>query len=109
MQLPHRLTLITPLGVVDEYGNPVLRLDYGPGAARRAIAGLMQPTGSAPNPEPGRTAVVSTWRLFTTSPVTARDRILWQGKVFQVTGEPSWWSPRFGHTHYEATLTHVEG
>jgi hypothetical protein len=107
--LPHRLTVITPVGVVDEYGNPVLRLDYGPGAARRTIPGLMQPTGSTSNPEPGRTAIVTTWRLFTTAPITARDRILWQDKVFQVTGEPSWWSPRFGHTHCEANLTHVEG
>ena len=65
MLLPHRLTLITPVGIADEYSNPVLRLDYGPGAARRTIAGLMQPTGSTPNPEPGRTAVVTTWRLFT--------------------------------------------
>ena len=110
MLLSHRLTLITPVGVVDEYGNPVLRLDYGPGAARHPIAGLIQPTGSTPHPEPGRqAAAVTTWRLFTTTPITARDRILWQGKTFQVTGEPSWWSPRFGHTHYEANLTHMEG
>lgn len=107
--MPHRLIVITPVGAVDEYDNPVLRPDYGPGAARRTIAGLMQPTGSTPNPEPGRTAVVSTWRLFTTIAITARDRILWQGKVFQVIGEPSWWSPRFGHAHYEANVTHVEG
>jgi hypothetical protein len=109
MLLPHRLTVITPTGVVDEYGNPVPRLDYGPGATRRPIAGLMQPTGSTPNPEPGRTAIVSTWRLFTTAPITSRDRILWQDKAFQVTGEPSRWSPRFGHTHYEANLAHMEG
>jgi hypothetical protein len=58
--LPHRLIVITPAGVVDEYGNPVLRLDYGPGATRRTIPGLMQPTGSTPNTEPGHTAIVTT-------------------------------------------------
>ena len=109
MLLPHRLTIITPVGVVDEYGNPVLRLDYGPGAARRTIACLMQPTDSTPNPEPGRQAVVTTWRLFSTSPIATSERIIWQGKTFRITGEPARWTPRFGYTHYEANLTHVEG
>jgi hypothetical protein len=63
-----------------------------PGTAHRTIAGLIQPTGLTFNLEPGRTALVTTWRLFTTSPVTARDRILWQGRIFQVTGQPSQWS-----------------
>jgi hypothetical protein len=80
-----------PVRVGDEYDNPVPRLEH-PGTAHRTIAGLIQPTGSTPNLEPGRTTLVTTWRLFTTSPATARDRILWQGRIFQVTGQPSQWS-----------------
>jgi hypothetical protein len=67
--------------------------------------GLLQPGASTEPVQPGRTPVVTTWRLFTAAPIGARERIAWQGRVFEVTGEPSWWSPRLGHTHYEAHLT----
>jgi hypothetical protein len=108
LQLPHRLTAITPTLVADEYDNPVPRPDYGPNAARRTIWGLMQPGRSSEPTEPARQPVV-TWRLFTTKPIGARERIEWRNVVFEITGEPARWSPRFGHTHYEARLTHVQG
>lgn len=101
--------MITPAETTDEYDNPAPAHDYGPDAARRAIWGLVQPGGSREPTAPGRQPVVSTWRLFTTSPVAARERIVWNGRVFEVSGEPATWAPRFGHTHYEARLTHVQG
>ncbi len=101
--------MITPLLVVDEYDNPAPARDYGPAAPRRAIRGLMQPGGSTEPAAPHRQPVVTSWRLFTTAAVTARERIVWQGRTFEITGEPARWSPRFGHVHYEAVLTHVEG
>jgi hypothetical protein len=109
MQLPHRLVVITPVAVADEYDNPAPRLDYGPTAARREIWGRLQPAGSREDPQPGRQPLITTWRLFTFAPLNARERIEWRGRVFDVRGEPDAWSPRFGHTHYEATLTTVEG
>lgn len=95
--------------VVDEYDNPTPRLDYGPSASRRLLRALIQPTGSREPIAPGRQAVTATWRLFSTAPIAAHERVVWQGRRFEVTGEPAVWSPRFGHTHYEAILTHVEG
>lgn len=109
MQLPHRLVVVTPVETTDEYDNPVPSRDYGPDAARRRIRGLVQPGGSSKPTEPGRQPVVTTWRLFTGSLIAARERIAWRDRVFEVDGEPAQWSPRPGHTHYEARLTQVEG
>jgi hypothetical protein len=109
MHLPHRLIVITPTELVDEYDNPTPALDYGPAAPRRILWGLLQPTGSTETAEPGRAPVTMSWRLFTLQAIGARERIEWNGRVLQVDGEPARWSPRFGHTHYEATVTAVEG
>lgn len=109
MQFPHRLVVITPTPITDEYDNPTPRLDYGPDAPRRTVWGLLQPAESREPAQAGRAAVVTSWRLFTAAPVTARERVQWRGRVFEINGAPSWWSPRFGYTHYEAQLTHVEG
>ncbi|MER6665725.1 hypothetical protein ABT256_14375 [Amycolatopsis japonica] len=109
MRFPHLLIVVSPVGVADEYGNPVPRLVYGPNAPRRTVAGHVQPGGSTEPAAPGRQAVVTKWRAFTAAPVTARERIEWDGRTFEVSGEPARWSPRFGYVHYELTLTHVEG
>ncbi|WP_328611778.1 hypothetical protein OG943_22550 [Amycolatopsis sp. NBC_00345] len=109
MQLPHRLTVVTPVPITDEYTNPVPRLTYGPDAPRRIVAGLVQPGSSTEPVVPGRQPVVTSWRAFTAEPVTARERIEWDGRTFEIAGEPARWSPRFGYAHYELTLTHVEG
>ncbi|MFD6070315.1 phage head completion protein [Amycolatopsis lurida] len=109
MRFPHRLTVVTPVSVPDEYENPVPRLTYGPDAPRRTVAGFMQPGSSTEPAAPSRQAVVTGWRAFTAAPVTSRERIEWDGRTFEVSGEPARWSPRFGYVHYELTLTHVEG
>src|SRR5438270_13517807 len=109
MRVPHRLVVITPIDVADEYGNPTPRLDYGPTAPRRTMPGLMEPTSTQQSTEAGRQAITATWRLFTAEPIAARERIEWNGRLFAVQGEPARWSPRFGHTHYETTLIHVDG
>lgn len=109
MQLPHRLIVVAPREVVDEYDNPTPRLDYGPGAARREIWGHLQPVVSREEPAAGRHSVITLWRLFTFSPLGARERAEWRGLVLDVEGEPAMWAPRFGRTHYEATLRRVEG
>ncbi|MBP2320488.1 hypothetical protein JOF56_000873 [Kibdelosporangium banguiense] len=109
MQLPHRLIVITPAEQTDEYDNPTPALDYGPAAPRRTLWGLLQPAASTEDPQPGRVPVTTSWRLFTVQPISARERVEWNGRVLEVNGEPARWSPRFGHVHYEATLTTVEG
>jgi hypothetical protein len=109
MRLPHILTVVSPVGVADEYGNPAPRLTYGPDAPRRVVPGLVQPDSSTEPVAPGRQPVVTSWRAFTSEPVAVRERIEWDGRTFEVMGEPARWSPRFGYVHYELTLTHVEG
>lgn len=109
MQLPHRLVVLTPVATVDEYGNPVPRLDYGPGASLRTVYAHVQPISSAEHAEPGRSPVLSRWRVFTRSPIGAHERIEWRGLVLEVDGQPLSWAPRFGHTHFEVVLRHVAG
>ncbi|OXM63142.1 phage head completion protein [Amycolatopsis vastitatis] len=109
MQFPHQLEVITPTQVTDAYGNPTPQLEYGSDAPRRPVWGLLQPGSSTEPASPGRAPVVTSWRLYTQSAIAARERVVWQRRVFEVSGEPSWWSPRFGHVHYEARLTHVQG
>ncbi|MCU1680118.1 MAG: hypothetical protein JWQ81_857 [Amycolatopsis sp.] len=108
MQFPHRVVIVTPQLVTDSYDNPTPQLVYGDDTPRRTVWGLVQPGSSAEPAQPGRQPVLTSWRLFTASPVAARERVEWRGQVLDVAGEPSWWSPRFG-THYEARLTHVQG
>lgn len=74
MPLPHRLHVVTPAETTDEYDNPVPARNYGPPAARRTIRGLVKSGGSREPTEPGRQPVVTTWSLFTFSPITARER-----------------------------------
>jgi len=112
VKLPQLLTVVTPAEVPDAYDNPTPVLDYGPAATRRSLYGALQPRGdprSTDTPEPSRQAVEGLWWLYTTEPISPRDRIEYGGRVYAVQGIPQQWSPRPGHTHYETTLTHVEG
>ncbi|MBM7771730.1 hypothetical protein JOD54_001934 [Actinokineospora baliensis] len=111
MLLPHRLVVITPIQVTDAYGNPAPTLDYGPAAPRRTVAANVQPLSTA---EPvtvlqGRSPLETRWRVFTREAIDPRDRVLWGGRVCEVDGRPAHWAPRFGRTHYELVLRHVEG
>ncbi|MBP2479104.1 hypothetical protein JOF53_007976 [Crossiella equi] len=101
--------MITPREIPDAYGNPTPALDYGPDAPRRALRGLLQPRESTDAAEVGRHPVSAAWWLFTRDPVHARERIVFEGRTYQVQGTPQRWSPRQGHTHYETALRHVEG
>lgn len=109
MQLPHPLVVITPIETTDAYDNPTPALDYGPTAPRRTIRAHVQPVASQESAEPGRAPVVTRWRAFTRAPIAARERVEWRGWVFEVDGAPDHWSPRFGHTHFEVVLRHVQG
>jgi hypothetical protein len=101
--------VITPREIPDEYDNPTPALDYGPGAPRRRIRGLLQPRTSDDSAEPGRHAVTGRWWLYTTDPIAARDRVEYAGRVYAVVGEPSRWEPRPGRVHYETVLSHTDG
>ncbi|WP_026424674.1 phage head completion protein [Actinokineospora inagensis] len=108
--LPHRLVVITPVEMRDEYDNPTPVLDYGPTAPRRTVAANVQPlTSTEPAVVQERAPVVTRWRVFTREEITARERVVWDGRVCEVDGRTARWAPRFGHVHYELVLRHVEG
>ncbi|MGH2375098.1 MAG: phage head completion protein [bacterium] len=109
MQLPHRLVVVNPVEIVDEYNNPVPGLHYGSGASLRTVYAHVQPIASSESADPGRTPVVTRWRVFATEPIGPQERVEWRGMVFEVDGEPLEWTPRFGHTHFEITLRRIEG
>ncbi|CRK55430.1 hypothetical protein [Alloactinosynnema sp. L-07] len=109
MQLPHRLTVVNPVEVMDAYGNPVPELHYGSAASLRTVYAHMQPLASTEHAEPGRAAVVSRWRVWAIEPIGPQERVEWRGMVFEVDGEPLVFTPRFGHTHFEIVLRRVEG
>lgn len=111
MRLPHQLVVITPREISDAYDNPTLELDYGSDAPRRTVAGLLLPrdTARGTDPAPGRAPVTGGWWLLTTDPIRARERVVYDGRVFTVEGEPAQFAPRPGFVHYETVLTHTEG
>ncbi|MCP3800323.1 hypothetical protein NLX83_13750 [Allokutzneria sp. A3M-2-11 16] len=108
MRLPHELAVITPIEVPDEYGNPVPRLVFTPDSPRRVVRGYVQPDGSAEHTQPGRSPVTARRKVFTRAVIDARERVAWDGRLFQVHGDPEGWKRR-GGAHYWVTLTEVEG
>lgn len=55
--------------------------------------GLLQPGGSTESATSGRAPVVTTWRLFTATAIGTRERVVWQERAFEVTGDSAVWSP----------------
>ncbi|MEU0886194.1 hypothetical protein ABZ345_47130 [Lentzea sp. NPDC005914] len=93
MQLPHIVTLVDPLEVEDQYGNPSPAADYGSGAPRRDVRGFMQPHTSTEPAETGRQPKITRWRLLTYSPAGGREQVEWRGRTFRVDGDPEMWEP----------------
>lgn len=70
---------------------------------------MLQPRTSSSENEPGRQAVTGTWWLFTLDPIHARERVEFEGRVYDVDGEPERWEPRPGRVHYETSLISTNG
>lgn len=105
--LPHSVTVTTPGRSTDGYGNEAL--DYVTGVTARTIAAYVQPRPGTENTD-GRNAVERVWVMFTTAPVEALDRVTWEGRVYEVDGQPQRWDVPGRRTHhYESNLRAVEG
>jgi hypothetical protein len=99
----------------DRGGNTVK--DWSPGAVTRLTVDEVnvQPNTQTEATDPGRTAVVTGWRVQSapgTSPdVTAADRIEWRGMTCEVQGEVAQWpDPLDGSVHHvEFTMTRATG
>jgi len=109
-RLVHVVVRVRPATSVSTYGDTVY--DYGVAAARKDMnAYLTQSSGTEPLSD-GRAPLVGAWRMLTNDlDVTGRDRIEWNGKVFEVDGDPkpsyTTWST-VPH-HLETTLRIIAG
>lgn len=101
--LPHLVTVATATTSTGVYGEQTVT--YGTGAS---VAAYVQPAGGSEDTD-ARDMVTHRWRMFTNTPVTATDRVTWNGTAYRVDGPPSVWTTPSGETHYEATLVLVEG
>lgn len=105
---PHLLTLVTPVETKDRREDS--RLDYGVTATRVDRHGWMQQT-AATETITSRDQRTTRFTLFSDdlADMTALHRIEWNGRTFQVDGEPSHLDDLSGYHHTEADLLEVTG
>lgn len=104
--LPHAVTLTHPTTSTDAYNNTTLT--YGGGGAS-ITAWLQQNTRTEPRSD-GRDPLEQTWLLMTNEEdVRGRDRVTFDGTVYEVEGPPEKVYSPAGLHHVEATLRLVTG
>lgn len=108
MNLPDTVTVVTPATGADRRGDAIL--SYGSDATRVAVRGWMQQQGQSETTG-DRDLRVSSWRLFSDSTpgLDALARIEWDGRTFEVVGQPNHLASPRGYHHTEADLRLVEG
>lgn len=108
MKFPHLVvTKRAPL-VTDSKGNQLR--DWVNAATSRNIPAWVQPLTSAEQTL-NQDRVVSRWRIFLdpAADVQATDRVVWNGRTFQVDGEIQAWDNGYGTHHLEGFLRSVTG
>ncbi|MFD4637385.1 hypothetical protein ACFWN2_08735 [Lentzea sp. NPDC058436] len=92
LRLPHRLTIVTPAehptSTTTRFPCSTTASGLPPRRGRDAATRT-----SATTAEPGRQAVTGTWWAFTLDPIHARERVEYDGRVYQVEGAPEHWEP----------------
>lgn len=103
--LVHTVTLTHPTTSTDSYN--VENLTYSGGAS--IAAWLQQSTRAEPLAD-GRDPLVQTWLLMTNEEdIRGRDRVTFDGVVYEVEGPPEKTYTPAGFHHTEATLRVVAG
>lgn len=105
--LVHTVTIVHPGSTTDRYDNDV---DDWTTATRTEAAAWVQQRSTGED-RGGRQAVITGWKCFfaADAEVTARDRIEWDGRAFEVDGEPYAPSTPDGPHHVECQLKAVDG
>jgi hypothetical protein len=104
---PHTVTILRAGQGTDEYGDAVV--DWTSSTATASPAWVQPRTTSEENAN--RSAVLRGMLAFLPPGVSIRahDRLAWDGRTYEVNGEPATlWNPSGPH-HIEAPLTLVEG
>lgn len=106
--LPHTVTRVRPATSTDAYNNTIY--DHGDAAARADLSAWMQQDKRARPRSDGRDPLVDWWLLITNEQdLNGRDRIEFNGTVFEIDGPPEPTSTPAGFHHTEATLKAVRG
>jgi len=104
--LPLTVTWQQPAATTDEYGNTIV--DFSD-PTETAIRAWLQDSTTVEQRD-GRDTVRTTRLLITNElGITAHDRVIVDGRIFEVDGEPSTVDTPAGPHHLEARLLTVEG
>lgn len=107
MRYPHTVTIVQAATTTDRYGNT--SQDWGT-AVRTASPAWVQ-SRSTSEENGNRRAVLEDLMAFLppTTKVTAHDRMEWDGRTYEVDGEPARFYNLAGLHHLEVPLAVVEG
>ena len=105
MELGHDIVQIVRPGAKDRFG------DRPAGEAPRQVDGCSVQPGSSSEQEDQRTTVTTTWRAFLPggTDLRATDRLIWDGRTFEVVGEPDVWTIDGEAHHVQASLRLIRG
>ncbi len=107
--LPHTVTITTPdSSGTDRYNQPVITFDVPP-ATTRTVKAFIQPASQLEEFN-DRDASITDWFMITND--TALDhleQVTWDGKVFEIIGDPAVYSTPRGEHHRTARLQRVVG
>lgn len=110
MKFPHLVIAVQPVVSTDRNGSTVRSYKESDGATRVPnVPAWVQQSSADETHSDGRNAAVSDWVAFTLFEFSRFDRLEWNGKTFEVEGEPNpLYTPRGLH-HHEVGLRVVEG
>jgi head-tail adaptor len=101
--LPHSVTVQTAGTTTDRYGNTIQDWsDPDTRVIRGRFEMLLSDAVKLREETDGRDSALSVWRFYTNDIVDMRERLVWDGKTFDIDGQVS---PTYGLTgphHYEA-------
>lgn len=104
--VPDTATWIEPGVTTDEYGNQVADWDS---ATETEIRVWIEEAATTEQRD-GRDTITSRWLMLTNElHITARARIVFQDRTYEIDGEPSVLRTPTGPHHAEMTLLLVEG
>jgi len=105
-RLQHDVTRVRPARLTDRRGD---RVDDWTFATRTALAPAWVQQSSSTESRDERLVTVTRWTLYCRDlTLVARDRIEWDGRVFEVDGAPNALDGSPGIAHVEASLVLLE-
>ena len=108
MIYPHSVDIIRAASSTDAYGDPTL--DWDTATTTSEVPAWVQPRTTS-EVTGGRSAVLTEWMAFLPpeTDVAAHDRLRWEGRLYDVDGDPAYlWNPSGPH-HVEVPLTRITG